>query len=273
MLVISARPRVYCSPMLIDSHCHLDMLDTSEDFSKLADILALAKSQGVGRVLCIGVNLADFPRVYRCAELFSEVDCSFGLHPDEDGRAVSFEELLPHAALPKVVAIGETGLDFYREYHLENQMQNFKTQIELAKYLKKPLIIHTRAASVATMEMMQKEQASLVGGVMHCFTETWEVAKQALDLGFYISISGIVTFKNAEQIRQVARQVPLDRLLIETDAPYLAPVPYRGKPNQPAYVKEVAEYIANLRGLSFEALAEASTENYFRLFHRGQRDV
>lgn len=253
--------------MLIDSHCHLNMLNEYPD--QLAEIFENAKQNGIKQMLCVCVTLDKFPEVLSLATQYQQVSASVGLHPTEvTENEPSTELLIEYAQHDKVVAIGETGLDYYRcegEDMLWQQLR-FMRHIEVAKRVKKPLIIHTRAAQVDTIAILQRENAKDIGGVMHCFTEDWAMAKQALDLGFYISISGIVTFKNALQVQEVARKVPLDRLLIETDAPYLAPVPYRGKPNQPAYVRHTAKAIADLRGISFDEVASATTGNYYALF-------
>ncbi len=253
--------------MLVDSHCHLNMLN--EYPNDLASIFAAAKESNVTHMLCVCVTLTKFPEILAIAKQYPQVRASVGLHPTEITEVEpSPETLLNYAQHKEVVAIGETGLDYYRSENEDMTWQRtrFANHIAVAKHIKKPLIIHTRAAQVDTIAMMQSENANDIGGVMHCFTEDWGMAKQALDLGFYISISGIVTFKNALQVQEVAKKVPLDRLLIETDAPYLAPVPFRGKPNQPAYVKHTAQYIAELRGIPIEELAQTTTQNYFSLF-------
>jgi len=222
----------------------------------------------VGHALCISVTLPDFPQVLALAETNANFFASVGVHPDyENIEEPTVAGLLALANHEKVVAIGETGLDYFRlTGDLEWQRTRFRTHIQAAIQCGKPLVIHTRNAAADTLRIMREENAQNVGGVMHCFTESLEVALEAIDLGFYISFSGIVTFKNAVSIKEVARQVPLNRMLIETDSPYLAPIPYRGKTNQPSYVKHVAEEIAKLRGISFEEIATATTENFFRLF-------
>lgn len=254
--------------MLIDSHCHLDQLDLASHENNLDHAIKAATTQGVTHFLCVCIDMKNVHDVISIAERYDQIDASVGVHPNEVTENPSAKTLIDLAQHPKVVAIGETGLDYFRlkENH-EFQQERFVTHIEVAKTLKKPLIIHTRDAKADTISLMQEHNAETIGGVMHCFTEDWTMAKQALDLGFYISISGIVTFKNAEQIREVASKVPLERLLIETDSPYLAPVPKRGKPNEPAYVRYVAEFLADLRGISLDDLAKATTDNYFRLFH------
>lgn len=253
--------------MLIDSHCHLNMLN--EYPQDLAVIFNNAQDNGVEHMLCVCVTLDKFPEILDIAKNYSQVSASVGLHPTEVTTDEPTAELLiQYAQHEKVVAIGETGLDYYRceGEDMAWQHARFITHIQVAKQVKKPLIIHTRAAQADTIRFMRNEKAQDAGGVMHCFTEDWDMAKAALDLGFYISISGIVTFKNALQVQDVAKKVPLDRLLIETDAPYLAPVPYRGKPNQPAYVRHTGQAIADLRGISFEGIASATTHNYRTLF-------
>lgn len=251
--------------MLVDSHCHLDFPDLSDN---LPQILELMQQNDVGCALCIGVNLENFPRVMALAEAYSHIFASVGVHPDTtDGREPDVAELVQLAAHPKVIAIGETGLDYY--WHKEApewQRARFRTHIRAARETGKPLVIHTRDSAEDTLRVMQEEDAGQVGGIMHCFTERWDIAEAALDQGFYISLSGIVTFKNALVLKDVAQRVPLDRLLVETDSPYLAPAPYRGKTNQPGYVKHVAEEIARLRGLRYEEVVAATTENFFRLF-------
>jgi TatD DNase family protein len=251
--------------MLVDSHCHLDFPELA---ANLPALLANMDAQGVTQALCVGVSLENFPRVLALAQAHDQLVASVGVHPDhEEGEEPTVGRLLELSAHPKVVAIGETGLDYYRlKGDLEWQRQRFRTHIRAARQVRKPLIIHTREAATDTLRVMREEEAGSVGGVMHCFTESWEVAQGALDLGFHISFSGIVTFKNAVALKEVARKVPLDRLLVETDAPYLAPVPHRGQLNQPAYVRHVAEEIARLRGLNLEIVAEATSTNFRKLF-------
>ena len=251
--------------MLVDSHCHIDFPDLNEN---LPAVLELMQRNEVGGALCIGVTLEDFPRVLALAEACPHIFASVGLHPETtDAREPNVAELVSLAQHPKVVAIGETGLDYYwQKDQPEWQRERFRTHIRAAKEVGKPLIVHNREATADTLRVMAEEGAGEVGGVLHCFTETWEVAEQALALGFHIAISGIVTFKNALIVKDVARRVPLDRLLVETDAPYLAPVPFRGKLNQPGYVRYVAEEIARLRDIPLEALAAATTENFLNLF-------
>ena len=251
--------------MLVDSHCHLNF---PELFANLPAIKESMQAHQVGHALCISVTLPDFPQVLALAENNPNFFASVGVHPDyENIEEPSVDDLLMLADHEKVVAIGETGLDYFRlTGDLEWQRTRFRTHIQAAIQCEKPLVIHTRNAAADTLRIMREENAQKVGGVMHCFTESLEVALEAIELGFYISFSGIVTFKNAVSIKEVARQVPLNRMLIETDSPYLAPIPYRGKTNQPSYVRYVAEEIAKLRGISLEDVATATTENFFRLF-------
>lgn len=251
--------------MLVDSHCHLTF---PELHGRLDQVFASMEANSVEIALCVAVDFDDFERARAIAERFPQVYASVGVHPDHAPEInVTEEHILSSASHPRVIAIGETGLDYYRlTGDLEWQRERFRTHIRAAHRCGKPLIVHTRAAASDTLRLMREEGAADAGGVMHCFTETWEVASAALDLGFCISFSGIVTFKNAAQLREVAKKVPLDRLLIETDAPYLAPVPHRGKTNEPAFVRHVAEHIAEIRGLPVERIAEATTENFLRLF-------
>ncbi len=252
--------------MLVDSHCHLDFPELAAD---LPAVLEKMRENDVGAALCVSVTLEDFPKVLALAEQHENLYASVGVHPDyPDLREPTVGELVELAQHPKVVAIGETGLDYYRlAGDLEWQRERFRVHIRAARQSGKPLIIHTRSASADTLRLMHEEHAGEAGGVMHCFTETWEVAQGALDLGFYISFSGIVTFKNAKDLKEIARRVPLDRLLVETDSPYLAPVPHRGKTNQPGWVKHVAEEVARLQGRSFEELAAKTTGNFYKLFN------
>ncbi len=251
--------------MLVDSHCHIDFPELADN---LPQVLQSMQDNGVGCAVCIGVRLEDFPRVLALAGNNPPIFASVGLHPETtDGREPSVEELVGLARHPKVLAIGETGLDYYWHKDApEWQRERFRTHIRAALEIGKPLVVHNREATADTLRLLKEESAGRVGGVLHCFTETCEVAEAALDLGFHISLSGIVTFKNATIVKEVARRVPLDRLLIETDAPYLAPAPYRGKLNQPAYVRHVAEEIARLRDISVEDVAQATSQNFFRLF-------
>jgi TatD DNase family protein len=257
--------RRFPSPMFVDSHCHLDFPDLSAELPALLDAMAAAH---VTHALCISVNLPDWPGVHALATTHANLHATVGVHPDyRDTPEPTADDLVALAQRPKVVAIGETGLDYYRlEGDLEWQRERFRVHVRAARRAGKPLVIHTRAAAADTIAIMRDEGAGEAGGVMHCFTENWAVARSALDLGFHISISGIVTFRNADEVKDVARRVPLDRLLIETDSPYLAPVPFRGKRNQPAYVPHVAAEIARLRGQPLDEVARATASNYFRLF-------
>ncbi len=251
--------------MFVDSHCHLDFSDFAADTPAVLAAMAAAR---VTHALCIAVNLPAWPAVRALAAAHPNLHATVGVHPDyEDTPEPTVADLVARAATQRVVAIGETGLDYYRlTGDLDWQRARFRTHIRAAREAGKPLVVHTRAAADDTLAIMRAESAAEAGGVMHCFTETWEVAAAALELGFYISLSGIVTFKNAHAVKEVARRVPLDRLLIETDSPYLAPAPHRGRRNEPAYVPLVAAEIARLRGETVEAVARATSDNYFRLF-------
>ncbi len=252
----------------IDSHCHINFPDLA---ANLSDVLAQMRQNEVVSALCVSVNLADFPQVLALAEQYPHIYASVGVHPDYEGvEEPDVARLVELARHPKVIAIGETGLDYFRlKGDLEWQRTRFRNHIRAARESGKPLIIHTREAAADTLRIMSEENAAEARGVMHCFTETWEVAEAAMAMGFYISFSGIITFKNAKQIKEVAQRVPLERMLIETDAPYLAPVPHRGKLNQPAYVKHVAEEIALLRGISVDEVGQRTSENFERLFKPG----
>jgi TatD DNase family protein len=252
----------------VDSHCHINFPELVVD---IGDVLARMRANEVISALCVSVNLADFPQVLALAEQYPHIYASVGVHPDhEDAEETDVARLVKLAQHPKIIAIGETGLDYFRlKGDLEWQRERFRTHIRAARESGKPLIIHTREAAADTLHIMAEEKAAEASGVMHCFTESWEVAEAALAMGFYISFSGIVTFKNAKQLKEVAQRVPLERILIETDAPYLAPVPHRGKLNQPAYVKHVAEEIAVLRGISLDEVGRSTTENFARLFKLG----
>ncbi len=252
--------------MFIDSHCHLNLL--AEEEGGLDAIIAQAQENHVDHILSIAIDKASCHDVIALTQQYSNVTASVGIHPNVD-QAENFtvNELVNLAQHDKVIAIGETGLDYFRsEGDLEWQRDRFRIHIEAAKQLKKPLIIHTREARDDTMAILEQENAQQAGGIIHCFTENWNTAQRALDIGFYVSLSGIVTFKNAVELQDVAKKLPLDRILIETDAPYLAPVPFRGKTNKPAYVKYVAEFLAELRGDTVENIAQATTANFYRLF-------
>ena len=250
---------------LIDSHCHLDFDGLS---NRLPEVLAAMEANDVGGCMTIGVTLEEAPQVLAIAAAYEQVFASVGVHPEyADHREPDVETLCALAQHPKVLAIGETGLDYHwHKDQPEWQRERFRVHIRAAKALNKPLVIHTREAAEDTLAILKEEGAGAVGGILHCFTESLAVAERAIDLGFYISISGIVSFKNAAQVHEVARSIPLDRLLVETDSPYLAPVPYRGKPNEPAYVRHVAEAIANLRQISYAEVATASSRNFLSLF-------
>ena len=251
--------------MLVDSHCHLDFPEFS---GKIDEILGAMAGNGVGYALCISVTLEGFPAVLGLAQRYGNLFASVGVHPDNaDCDEPEVARLVALARHEKVIAIGETGLDYYWHKDApEWQRRRFRAHIQAARECGKPLIVHTRDAAADTLRVMREEGAGEVGGVMHCFTESREVAEQAMDMGFHVSFSGIVTFKNAVALKETARAVPLSRLLVETDAPYLAPVPYRGKTNQPAYVRHVAEELARLHGTSLDRVAEATTNNFFTLF-------
>ena len=251
--------------MFVDSHCHIDFPELRE---RLPALLSAMAANQVTHALCVSVNLQDLPNVLSIAESNANIFASAGVHPDyENVEEPTEDQLVKLATHPRIVAIGETGLDYYRlTGDLEWQRQRFRTHIRAARRAHKPLIIHTRAAADDTIDIMREEHAIEVGGVMHCFTETREVAEAAMAQGFYVSFSGIVTFKNAKELKEVAKAVPLERMLIETDSPYLAPMPHRGKTNEPAFVRHVAEEIARLKNVSLEEVAKATTNNFFRLF-------
>jgi TatD DNase family protein len=258
--------------MLVDSHCHLDRLDLSpyqNDFSRL---VAATRERGIEHMLCVSINLKKYPGMRGLVDPHGEISVSVGVHPNErEGSEPSVEDLLVLADDKKVVAIGETGLDYYRsEGELSWQQERFRRHIRAARECGKPLIVHTREAREDTLRILAEEGAERVGGVLHCFTEDWETASHALDLGFYISFSGILTFKNAQIIQDAAKKVPEDRILVETDSPYLAPIPLRGKPNYPGNVYHVAEFLAQLRGVSLEQIAAVTTRNFYSLFRVSQ---
>ncbi len=254
--------------MLVDSHCHLDRLDLASHSGSLDVALEAARERGVGKFLCIGVDAANAPVVKRLAERYQDVYCSVGIHPLDlsADTTISLEWLLDMLDHPRVVAIGETGLDYHYEPEMASQQRDsFRCHLQAARQTGKPVIIHTRAARSDTLDLLREADLPHAG-VLHCFTEDWEMARAALDMGYYISLSGIVTFRNADALRDVARKVPAERLLVETDSPYLAPVPHRGKPNEPQFVRDVAEFLADLRGVTLERLAQSTTENFHRLF-------
>jgi TatD DNase family protein len=256
--------------MLVDSHCHLDFPDLA---NRMPDVLQRMQENRVDLAVCIGVNLEDFPQVIALAEQHAQLYATVGVHPEyTDVEEPDEDRLLGLAAHQKVIAIGETGLDYYwQKDQPEWQRDRFRTHIRAAKRCGKPLVVHTRDSAADTLRVLKEEGADAVGGVMHCFTENWDIARMALDLGFYLSFSGIVTFKNATTVKEVAQKCPLDRFLVETDSPYLAPVPYRGKPNEPAYVRYVAEEIAKLRSITVDAVHQATTDNFFSLFKGAKR--
>lgn len=256
--------------MLIDSHCHLNMLDLSQFNNDMNEVLLQAQQNDVSHFLSVCVELEDYPVLEQLAATYPNIFISVGIHPNnESNPPITADQLVNLAANPRCIAIGETGLDYYRtttEEAQELQREQFRQHIQAAISCAKPLIIHTRQAAEDTIKVMTDEKAQDIGGVMHCFAESMDIALQAIDLNFYISLSGIVTFKNATVLQEVARKVPLDRILIETDSPYLAPVPYRGKQNHPALVKHVALTLAELRGISYEEIAAATTENFYNCF-------
>jgi len=255
--------------MLVDSHCHLDFDEFRDRIPEVLDEMARAD---VTHALCISVTLSEFPRVRALAESQPNLYATVGVHPDyPEAGDIGVDELVALADHPKIVAIGETGLDYYRlSGDLEWQRNRFRTHIRAARRCRKPLVVHTRSAAEDTLRIMGEEGASEVGGVMHCFTESLDVARAAIALNFLISFSGIITFKNAQPLRDVVAVVPLDRLLVETDSPYLAPVPHRGKVNQPAWVRHVAEEVARVKGSTLDAIAAATTENFFQLFRHAR---
>ena len=259
--------------MLVDSHCHLDRLDLSEREGGLDAVIADAQSRGVSYLLTVAVDLDSSKSLMQLTAKHSNIYSSVGVHPLQDAElpVPSVEQIVTLAKAPKVVAIGETGLDnFYSADSYKWQRDSFISHLQAAQQVQKPVIVHTRDARDETIGLLHKF-ASSSAGVLHCFTESWEMAKAALDLGFYISFSGIVTFKNAGDLREVVKKIPLDRLLVETDSPWLAPVPYRGKQNEPQYVYEVAQAVADIKHISIEELAEITTTNFFRLFKIDQQ--
>lgn len=255
--------------MLVDSHCHLDRVDLQPyngDFNRL---IQETLNQGVEQMLCVSIDLEAYPGMLTLVQDYSQIAISVGVHPcEQEGREPDVDTLVELAKHPKNVAIGETGLDYFRTENTDMSWQQtrFRCHIQAAKKAAKPLIIHTREAREDTINIMHEENAGDVGGVMHCFTETWDMAQAALAMNFYISFSGILTFKNAQELRDVAAQVPMERILIETDSPYLAPVPFRGKPNEPRYVAKVAEKVAEIKGLAVEEVVQQTRDNYYRLF-------
>ena len=255
------------NPYLVDSHCHIPLIEMEGGADA---VISAALEAGVGHMLCVSVDIETFPEIKRLADSYPCISASAGVHPNSD-REIELSEdiLLELAEDPSVVAVGETGLDYFRSQgDLEWQRQRFRTHIRAAKQINKPLIIHNRESGVDVIKILTEEGADAVGGVMHCYTDNLETARQAIDLNFYISFSGIVTFRNAQALQDVARQVPLDRMLVETDSPYLAPVPWRGKQNQPAYVRHVADKIAELHEIELQEVVSATTSNFERLFRQ-----
>lgn len=260
--------------MLVDSHCHLNFIDLTDFNNDLAQVIARAKENDVQHFLSVCVELSDYPQLERIAAEYSDINISVGVHPNtEMEEPVTAKMLCDLAANPACIAIGETGLDYYRtntDEAQELQRLRFREHIKAALITEKPLIIHTRQAAEDTLLLMSEENAQKIGGVMHCFAEDLDIARRAIELNFYISFSGIVTFKNATALQEVARHIPLDRILIETDSPYLAPVPYRGKQNHPALVKHVAEAIAQLRGMDYKDIAQITTNNFYKCFKQSR---
>jgi TatD DNase family protein len=258
--------------MLIDSHCHLDRINLERYNGSLAEAIAATNARGIQQMLCISISLQNIQTVIDIAQAHASVVASVGIHPCDvkEGTATA-EQLIQWATQPKVVALGETGLDYHYETESkEQQHESFALHLDVGKKIGLPVVVHTREARADTLALIKTHASLEHSGVLHCFTEDWAMAKAALDLNYYISISGIVTFKNAEQIREVVRNMPLDRLLVETDSPYLAPIPYRGKPNEPKYVLEVAQCVADLKGIPLQELAEKTTENFYRLFNKAK---
>lgn len=257
---------------LVDSHCHINMLDLSEFDNNMDNVITQADANGVEHMLCVCCELNDLPALHQLAERYPNISISTGIHPNTIMQdELNADQLVALASHSACIAIGETGLDYFRTETvdaLDIQRQRFREHIQAAIASSKPLIIHTRQAAEDTLMLMAEEGASEIGGVMHCFSENWDIARRALDMNFYISFSGIVTFKNATQLHDVAKKVPLDRMLIETDAPYLAPVPFRGKQNHPALVKHVARALSDLRQMDYETLAAATTANFYQCFKK-----
>jgi TatD DNase family protein len=256
--------------MLIDSHCHLDRLDLKPYENDFDCLMQQIRAENIEHLLCIAIDLEAYPAMRKLVANYDDISVTVGVHPNEnEGHEPTVEELIELGKDEKVIGIGETGLDYFRsEGDLTWQKDRFRHHIHAAKALNKPLIIHTREAGQDALDMLHEENAGEIGGIIHCFTEDWEFAKRALDLNFYISFSGIVTFNSAKQIHDVAKKVPADRFLIETDSPYLAPVPHRGRPNYPQYVKHVAQTVADLRGIALNSVADLSTRNFYTLFKK-----
>jgi len=256
--------------MLVDSHCHLDRLKLDKYDGDLTRALQSARDAGVGKMLCVGISLDNREAVTSLAERFDDVVASVGVHPlDVEGGLATEQQLIEWGRHPKVVALGESGLDYYYSDESKRvQQESFAVHLRAAAQAKLPVIVHTRDARQDTLDLIAEHGSQESAGVLHCFTESWEMARAAMDMNYYVSLSGIVTFKNAEDLREVARKMPLDRLLVETDSPYLAPIPYRGKPNEPAFVREVAQFVADLKGISFDKLCEITGANFHRLFSK-----
>lgn len=261
--------------MLIDSHCHLDRLRLDKYEGELSSAINAALERGVKGMLCVGISLENREEVIKIAERYSQVVASVGVHPlDIESGLATTQQLVEWARHPKVVALGETGLDYYySDETRESQQESFKIHLQAAAQARLPVIVHTRSAKEDTLQLIAEHGDRETAGVLHCFTEDWDMARRAVDLNYLISISGIVTFKNAQALREVVRKLPLDRLMVETDSPYLAPIPYRGKPNEPAYVKEVAHYVAELKNVSYEELIAVTSENFFRLFPKARAQL
>lgn len=255
--------------MLIDSHCHLDRLDLEPYQGQFSRFVEETQSKQLEHMLCVGINMEAYADMCQLVNAYPSISVSVGVHPNETkGHEPTVAELVTQAEAEKVVAIGETGLDYFRsEGDLEWQKQRFRIHIRAAKEANKPLIIHTRQAKEDTLSILAEEEAGSVGGVLHCFAEDWDMAYRALDLNFYVSFSGIVTFKNAHDVHEVAKKIPEERFLIETDSPWLAPMPFRGKPNYPHYVQHVAEGVADLRGTSMSNIADITARNFYTLFN------
>lgn len=261
--------------MLVDSHCHLDRLSLEHCGGSLDAAVQAAQERGVTAMLCVCISEENKNQVVDIARRHANVYASVGVHPsDVMAEVIPAETLQRWAEPPEVVALGETGLDYhYAADSAKVQQASFREHLRAAGSLGLPVIVHTREAREDTLRLIKEDGNLESAGVLHCFTEDWDMARRALEMNYYISISGIITFRNANALREVVRKLPLDRLLVETDSPYLAPVPYRGKPNQPAYVREVAECVASLKNISLEQLAEATTDNFYRLFTRARRPV
>lgn len=256
--------------MLIDSHCHLDRLKLDKYQGDLSAALQAARDAGVGKMLCVGISTENRSEVVALADAYDDVVASVGVHPlDVEKGLATQEQLQAWASHPKVVAIGETGLDYhYSSETKQVQQDSFAVHLRAAAAASLPTIVHTRNARQDTLDLIKEHGDEEAAGVLHCFTESWDMARVALDMNYYISLSGIVTFKNAEELREVARLVPMDRLLVETDSPYLAPIPYRGKPNEPAFVREVAQFVADLKGMDYTSFCQQTGANFHRLFSK-----